>query len=84
MNETDSFIYNFIFGLGKFKPLSVSLLGGRFFASYAEIIPTLNEQFITDYKSFLQDQLSTASKFSHISDADSTKFITWIIYFIEY
>lgn len=84
MNDADSCIYNFIFGLGKFKPFKISLLGGRFFASYAEIVPLINDQFISDYKSFLQEQLSIVTSFSRIEDPETKLFIEWILAYIEY
>ena len=84
MNEPDSFIYNFIFDLGKFYPFEISLLGGRFFATFSDKAPIVNDQYITDYKIFLQERLNIANTLIQIGSSESNKFIEWIICFIEF
>ena len=54
MTDPDFFIYNFIYDLGKFFPIKISLLGGRFYASYSANISNFTNEVIADYKIFLQ------------------------------
>ena len=84
MNEPDSFIYNFIFDLGRFYPFEISLLGGRFFANYSDKISIINDQYISDYKVFLQERLNIANTLIQKDSSESNKYIEWIICFIEY
>lgn len=82
--DPDSFIYNFIFDLGKYYPLEISLLGGRFFTSYSEKITVWNDTFISEYKSFLLERLTSANTYDSKDNSTSIYFIEWIKYFIEY
>ena len=84
INSPDSFIYNFIFDLGKFFPFKISLLGGRFFASYSEKAVLVNDTFFADYKNFLHENLSLANSFDSIQNSTPINFINWIKYFIEH
>ena len=85
MTDPDQFLYSFVFELGKFYPLAVSLLGGRFFSSYGPLLPVYSADVIDSYKGFLQDNLTKAnSLISDSSNESTTKFIRWIINYIEY
>ena len=56
MNDPDSFIYDFIYDLGEFFPFEVSLLGGRFYVSYSQKVPIIDDQFISNFKVLLQER----------------------------
>lgn len=83
MNDPNIFIYNFVFELGSYKPIELTLLGSRFYTTYCENIPVNTEQFISDYKTFLHAKLNSANTLLSEANNDSRIFIEWIISFIE-
>ena len=85
MDDPDSFIYNFIFDLGEFFPFEVCLLGGRFYVSYSQRVVIIDDEFISNFKVFLQERLNLAnSLIQPDTSASHRKYIEWISAFIEY
>lgn len=80
MNESETFIYNFIHNLGKFYPLQISLLGVNFYSKFSESIIKIDEAFIGNYKSFLLDQ---RSQLVSIRNNSNDVYINWIREFIN-
>ena len=83
MTDPDFFIYNFIYDLGKFFPIKISLLGGRFYDSYSANISNFTDKVIADYKIFLQENITTSTGLVSTSNEHNIFFLQWIANFIE-
>ena len=76
MNDSKSFIYNFIFQIGKFFPSKVKKLGGSFFKTYGSVFNDFyGTTFLENYKSFL---LEKRSELAIISDFSNEFYLNWI------
>ena len=83
MTDRDFFFYYFIYDLGKFFPIKISLLGGRFYASYSANISNFTNEVIADYKIFLQENITAATGLVSTSKEHNIFFLQWITNFIE-